>query len=247
MQTWSERVSRRPGGSRMKNNAAQQRADHDALDNCATPFPEGFEGNGTVLPGCWAVFDVNNDLKTWTVYTSTGWQHGGTYHLRYTYHSSNIGNDWAISPAVNLIGGTTYALKFWERVYNSSNPEMCEILYGASQTVAGMTNVITAVQTYTNATYAQMTYTFVPAVSGTYYIGWHDVSAANKYYLALDDISLDAIAPDNYATTSITSPSSTVRYDPSASVPVTAVVQNAGTATQAATVSYQIAAGPVVF
>ncbi|HEY3296563.1 MAG TPA: choice-of-anchor J domain-containing protein [bacterium] len=227
-------------------NAAQQHGKSGSLDNCAIPFPEGFEGNGTTLPACWQVFDVNNDLKTWTVYTSSGWQHGGTYHLRYTYHSTNVGNDWAISPAVNLTGGTTYALKFWERVYSSSNPEMCEILYGTSQTVAGMTNVITAVQTYTNATYAQVTYTFVPAASGTYYIGWHDVSAANKYYLALDDITLDAIVPDNFATTSITNPLSTVRYDPSASVPVTAVVQNMGTATEAATVSYQLAGGAII-
>ena len=159
------------------------------LDDCTTPFPEGFETVTTPdLPDCWLYDDVNADSKYWK--TTTSRYHTGTTCVEYMYHSSNDADDWLFSAGVALVGGTEYQLKYWVRTSGTSYDESWEIKYGTTQDVAGMTDVITATITQANATWLQKVHNFTPAASGTYYIGIHCNSPADYYYLDMDDFEL---------------------------------------------------------
>jgi hypothetical protein len=159
------------------------------LDDCTTPFPEGFETAVVpAVPACWLVTDVNADGYTWKTYA--GGAHLGTMSIRYAYNGSQAANDWLFSPGVTLTAGTNYALKLWEKVASSTYPERWEIMMGSTQDIAGMTTTIQPAITLTNTTYAQLIYSINVAVTGTYYIGWHCISLADEYYLYMDDISL---------------------------------------------------------
>ena len=156
------------------------------LDDCTTPFPEGFETVTTPnLPDCWTYIDVNADSKYWK--TTTSHYHSGTKGVEYMYHSTNAADDWLFSPAVTL-DATEYQLKYWQ-ASSTSFPETWEIKYGATADVAGMTNTIIAPITSGNA-WVQRIHAFTPPAAGTYYIGIHCTSAANQYYLAMDDFEL---------------------------------------------------------
>lgn len=69
----------------------------------------------------WDIKDLNEDRKTWTKETNASSYYGFAgcaSGLKYSYSSSNAGNDWAISPAIHLEAGTEYKIKFGYKTMN---------------------------------------------------------------------------------------------------------------------------------
>jgi hypothetical protein len=69
--------------------------------------------------------------------------------------------------------------------------EKLDVKWGTDQTEAAMTGG--TIYQNTNILYPSFTLcqgSFVPAVSGVYYIGWHAYSVADLDYIAIDDISI---------------------------------------------------------
>ena len=124
------------------------------------------------------------------------------------YDGSNALDDWAFSPGFDLTAGTTYTIEFYYRARSSSWYESLELHYGTSQSSAGMTTELFDNASFNHTTYHIVSVNVTPSSSGTYYFGWHAYSAANKYGIHVDDISLD-IAPTCLPPTSLSSSSIT--------------------------------------
>lgn len=110
----------------------------------------------------------------------------------YTNSEDNDGDDWLITPAITLKGGTLYNLKYKVRAHRESNTERMEVKLGRSQNATSMTTVIAEATDFNNTTYEEQTHTFRPVADGTYYIGFHALSSTDDMILYLDDISLEA-------------------------------------------------------
>ncbi len=153
------------------------------------------------LPQCATVADVNNDGTTWRTFGSTFGVPGFTYPVvAYLYHATNAANDWLFTQGLNLTAGRTYKLSF---KYNNDGsipadgpdyfPEKLKVMYGTSNTAAGMTTLLADYPTVASVDPKTAIIEFTPSASGVYYIGFQAYSAADQDALVLDDISVTII------------------------------------------------------
>ena len=167
------------------------------LDDCLVPFPEGFETAVVpTLPDCWVQINVNNDSKYWVTTTSN--PHTGTKCARIHTDGANKCDDWLISAGMTLYAGSVYQLTFWRRNHSPFFSDSLGIMYGAAQTVAGMTELVASPYDVNDAEYVQDVFTIFPSVTQTYYFGFHCISEPYMWYLYLDDIAVEEVpsAPD---------------------------------------------------
>jgi len=154
---------------------------------------EGFE-NTTFPPTGWVKLNGGTG-NNWNNIVD-GSAHAGTKAAEYKYFTSSAGNAWLISPGIALTAGTTYTITFWERTSTSSYPEKLKLTVGSSQTIATQTTIIQDYGSHsTNDIYIQRTLTYTPVSGGTFYFAWNCYSAANQYFLDIDDISITIPAP----------------------------------------------------
>ena len=123
------------------------------------------------------------------------------YCASYEYNKTDrsIGaDDWLVTPALQLEGGRTYTLVFLAGCANSDG-ERLEVKLGSSPTAAGLTQTIMPATNITDklnfSDLQGKVYTFDKvsvATSGTYYIGFHAISPADRFRLMLDNISITA-------------------------------------------------------
>jgi hypothetical protein len=178
------------------------------------PYTQTFDvvGQGQALPCGIAVTDVNADANTWRARATVPTQanpnlpigRGGSGNAMVYFFNENDntigGDDWFYTPALRLTGGQAYRLSFYLRSAGAAFPEGLEVKYGSSATPAGQTNLLYSNTAVTNAAYAQATNTSTPAITdltptttGTYYIGFHAISAADQFFLAVDDVTVTAV------------------------------------------------------
>ncbi len=197
------------------------------------PYFQNFDGvTQPAIPSCHSVENTNGDTYTWKTCTSTSLgnssaitPNSGTNQLGIAYNSDGTTamNDWFYLPSFNLVAGTSYRLTFWCRPFtNATYSEKLEVKYGTAPASGSMSNIIAANFTLVGGTsYAQKTYDFTPASSGTYFIGFHGNSVANQDYLFVDDIGLD-LTPTCFAPTALTAaPTSTTSANISWTAPAT--------------------------
>ncbi|MBK6765014.1 MAG: choice-of-anchor J domain-containing protein [bacterium] len=164
----------------------------NSLDDCAVPFPEGAEAPTVVpaLPACWTEISVDASSPAATWGTSTGSAKTGTQKIRISWSAPAL-DDYLISPAVTLTGGTSYDLKFWRRAASSSYSEQLTVLLSSTTPdVAGLSTVIKPLYSFNSVTYVQDVVTFTPSVTGVHYIGWRATSL-DALGIYLDDITLE--------------------------------------------------------
>ncbi len=136
----------------------------------------------------WTVVDVNKDGKTWAD-NSSSYNYSGsrfTSGKQYSYHSSNDGNDWLISPAVTLEAGKEYKAKYW--VNTRSYTESKKLTFADSGDVDALAagtvlTDFTATKAYPSMTKVSAVFT-VPT-TGTYYFGFLAYSPKNMGWINL--------------------------------------------------------------
>lgn len=150
-------------------------------DALLPPYSQDFTEKNSL--GLFTVVDVNNDNKTWTYSNGT---------VRYAYHMKNNADDWLITPPLKLKKGYMYEFSFDTYVLSARSEEKMEIKMGTAATVEAMNTVIMEERSYTNTRTSPKTETFsiMPDADGTYYIGFHAVSDANKGNLTVDNIKV---------------------------------------------------------
>lgn len=132
------------------------------------------------------IIDANEDGRTWNWYSGMA---------RYTYSSTNQGDDWLVSPAIKLVAGKKYAFSIAAHAQTASYPERLEVKAAKENTaeaLAAGTEVLPSTDVTTPGFVTYENNEFTVAESGYYYIGVHAISDADNYYLYVDDFVLDA-------------------------------------------------------
>ena len=163
-----------------------------------TILSQGFESG--VPPTGWANLQGGSG-NLWST-LSNGSANTGSQAAEYDYNSSYAGNAWLISPGLSLASGVTYTISYYELTSGTYFPENLKVTVGTAQTIAAQTTTLQNLPSLTNSTYTQQTTTFTPGSSGTYYFAWNCYSAANMFYLNIDDILITcpAVCTPTYAT-----------------------------------------------
>lgn len=158
-------------------------------------FQHSFDSE-TSLDG-WTVLDLNDDQSTWAF-------NSNDKAVRYTYNSNNDGNDWLISPAINIAETGYYKLSF---VYSGSNyGERMSVHYGKSADAASMTNTIIDLGTFfdeTDVTGESLIYVSNP---GEIRIGFYAYSEKGKFKIVLKNVDLKKANGVDAGIKEITSP-----------------------------------------
>lgn len=146
----------------------------------------------------WTVIDANQDEKTWQFA-----EDGTPSRVFYSYHSTNTGDDWLISPKINIPAAGTYAIAFEYR--GSSYGENFEVWTGSGNTVEAMTEKVAS---YTDVKDAMVTeLLFVDLAAGNINIGFHCVSNPDKFRLYIKSVQLiNAANPVDIQVAEILSP-----------------------------------------
>lgn len=155
------------------------------------PYALDFE-NVTVpaLPNCTTVINPGTG-NAWT--TEAGYAPFNTAGkvLRYRWNTSAPANTWFYTAGINLTAGTSYTISYKYANSGSTFAEKLKVAYGTSADVAGMTTVLADYPNITNVLVNSETITFTPSTTGVYYFGFQAYSDMNKFYLMVDDISIN--------------------------------------------------------
>ena len=164
------------------------------------PYSENFDAvTATALPCGITVLDANGDATTWKT-SANG--NSTPNSMRYSYSSSNAANDWFFTPGLPLRAGYSYQLQFKYRGNSTFYTEGLEVKAGTSTnptnlstTLFSNSNILGTTYVTTAAGYlAGQIPLFTPAAAGTYYFGFHAISAADQLYLDVDDIIITEVA-----------------------------------------------------
>jgi hypothetical protein len=191
------------------------------------PFTDSFESATPPALACgWTRRDENNDGTSWTVNNTVGLAATGNNYLVYTFSGVNTANDWAFTPALQLVAGRTYTLTFKYRS-NSSTPEQFNVSWGNDRSAAAMTNVLVGPTTVpsTQTSYVGLApVEFVPSANGIYYVGIRVTSAANSGALLIDDVEItETIPADALEAFDLSSPATDASVVLNAQAPTTEV------------------------
>jgi len=168
-------------------------------------YTQGFETTtGTALPTGWIVnhtgtadswITVGNGTDNIPGVTGNVPTHTGDRMLALSWNQTGR-NAWAISSGITLTGGTIYEVTFWLSMpgYQGVEYSGLECLIGNTNTPAGLAAGTTIY--YNNCTkfvtgWTKITGYFQPSATGSYYLGFHDLSAAGTgIYTIIDDIEI---------------------------------------------------------
>lgn len=149
------------------------------LGDVVPPYTSDYAENG--LEG-WTILNENDDNYTWSVYNG---------NLRISWNSSLAMDDWAITMPIKLEAGKAYNFSFdtWS---STLYEEAIEVKYGTEPTVAGMTKTLlepTSVKvTQDNAIHVENM--IIAETTGSYYVGFHGISAADAFYLYVSNFTI---------------------------------------------------------
>ncbi|MDE6286279.1 MAG: fibronectin type III domain-containing protein [Muribaculaceae bacterium] len=164
-------------------NSAAATSNAVALGSIRPPYSNTFD-NAASLEG-YTIIDGNGDGTVWDV-------DGG--HARMKYNSYVDMDDWMITPGIRMEAGKSYKVTF--EASTNLYDERVEAKWGMQPTVAGMTETLVPPTLLEGETYAykslEMGDYVTPAITGTYYIGIHGMSDADRYWLYIDNLTIAA-------------------------------------------------------
>ena len=166
--------------------------------NTVINYNEGFE---TFPPTGWTFINAG----TGNQWISSSTSYTGSNSMSYNANTTNAANAWGITQGMLLDAGTSYNISFYYGTAGGATyPENLKITVGNSPTVAGQTTILWNPTNLTAQSWTLVTIPYTPAVSGTYYFGLNCYSAANMYFLFIDDLSVTGgtINPPTFSWTS---------------------------------------------
>lgn len=159
---------------------------------------EAVESNRVTPAGTFSVpftetFDSADDFLLWTVIDPNG---GPRWALRdgqadYLNNPGLVeGDDWLISPPINLEEGKSYKLRYEYRTGGANKAENFEIKAGTSTNPEAMTVEVANHVGVTNTKYTAAEASFKATSTGKWHIGIHCYSPADRYELLIDNITV---------------------------------------------------------
>lgn len=153
-------------------------------DAIALPYEHTFDHEGCL--DIYTIIDNNGDNKTWTYDAAKS-------VLQYTYHTTNNGDDYAITPPIHLTNEKMISVEVSTYCHMLSYPERIEITLGTSTNPADHIVIIPNTDVTWNAPQTIRANISVEE-EGSYYIGIHATSYADQYYLLVKDIKVSEAA-----------------------------------------------------
>ncbi len=157
-----------------------------ALGTITPPFESAFSDGEQTLKG-YTIIDANKDGRTWT-WDAEGKGVRASYN---TDHQTPM-DDWLITPGLDLKAGHVYDLAFDSYVKQADCEETFEVMMGNANTAEAMAARLIPSTTISNTEPERHTVRISPESDGTYFIGIHCISAKDKYYLYVNNLSLSA-------------------------------------------------------
>lgn len=136
------------------------------------------------------VLDNNHDGVTWK------WERSYSGGGRASYYGSSEvdGDEWLLSPPLNLTRGAAYSITFDANTAVSNAVDYMDVAYGQGLNTDGYASLFDHIimnepftQTYSNDT-------IVPSTTGVYYFGFHATSVLNYGWLLLHNFSIKKVA-----------------------------------------------------
>ena len=192
----------------------------------------GTINTGTAVPPCWTRANGTSTSSAWRVFALTGSNIGTTSgdNILASFPTvTTAKNDWAYTTGYNLVGGTTYTLRFKVRAPgNGPNRERLGVyLANARSSTAMLAGPRVFNDSLLQASgWQSRSARFTPAASGVYYLGIRAYSVANAGYIGIDDWSLELTTSEI---------SGVLRYQGGASVLDNSTVTLSGAASASAT------------
>ncbi|MDE6484953.1 MAG: choice-of-anchor J domain-containing protein [Duncaniella sp.] len=138
-------------------------------------------------------FDSADDFALWTVIDPNGgptWSYNDGQADYLNNPGLVAGDDWLISPAINLEAGKSYKLRYEYRTGGYQKAESFEIKAGTSLLPEAMTVEVAAHNGVTNTKYTAAEVSFKASETGKWYIGIHYTGPAENYRLMIDNVTL---------------------------------------------------------
>jgi len=153
------------------------------------PYTQNFESSAVpALPNCTATQNVGTG-NDWTVLANNGYGFT-TNALVYKWNSTSAANTWFFTQGIDMTAGTQYTISYKYGGTGTTYVEKMKVAYGTSPNATAMVNSLANYTNIVNSTPNTETISFTPPTSGVYYFGFNAYSDANKFYLAIDDISI---------------------------------------------------------
>lgn len=142
------------------------------------PYTENFSGG----LDDYTVIDANKDGNTWRAGMMSG--------VEYDFSNSNAGDDWLISPKINLAGGKHYKVTVNARSFTASLPEKFEVKMGTDNTVAAQTTTVIPETVVATGDLTDFVGYVTPSADGKYNFGIHAISDADNQMLRVGSFSV---------------------------------------------------------
>ena len=144
-------------------------------------------------------FNTSDDWNGWQMYNPNGyssWADGVNFGFNGSgsayYGSFNTKNDdWLMSGCIDFTGGNTYHLSFYSKIGSISDPEDIEIKLCKNNIPDVTDSTISPLITTTDTLFDLKSFTFTVPVTGTYYIGFHDITQTFSDELVIDSLTID--------------------------------------------------------
>ncbi len=156
----------------------------------AQQYSQSFDA--ATMPSDWTVINGGdaNTWKTWASYStlSTINPHSGARYLGLEYGSS-AHDDYAISPAIQVVAGVSDKLSFWSVNGGSGLAEKISVKISTTTPTAAAFTTSLVTNLTPPTTWTQYTYDLTPYVGQTIYIAFYS-NTTDIWFIGIDDFAI---------------------------------------------------------
>lgn len=170
------------------------KGESSAVESAKLVFGEGF------TPPFTETFSTMGDFQLWSVFDLNGqttWEYDSKNKNIYYSYSKDIeipGDDWVISPKINLEAGKTYRLSADVKSYYKGYPENFRFCLGNRCLPEAMTRTLLDCPGFENTKGETKKTTFTVDRTGSWYLGLYCYSIAHNWQLTVDNITIEEVS-----------------------------------------------------
>lgn len=155
--------------------------------NVNAQYSQSFDS--ATMPTDWTIINGgdSNGWKTWTTYSasSTITPHTGSYYLGLEY-GSTAHDDYAISPAIQVVAGVSDKVTFWARNGGSGLAEKISVKVSTTTPIATAFTTALVTDLKPPTTWTQYSYDLTPYIGQTIYVAFYS-NTTDIWFIGIDD------------------------------------------------------------